>query len=133
MSLLSRIAYKGSYGKGGKWVLAILAVAVGVTIYVLFQIGPVYQEKWRFEDYMEENMRRLRALGEDGIFELLDNYAVDNKIPVRPDEDCVFEGDLGHPGTMECNYEVTVKFPKYDHVMHVRAYKYVPRIPSTSH
>jgi hypothetical protein len=82
---------------------------------------------------MEENMKRLYSLGEEGIFELLDRYAADNGLPVRPDEDCVFEGELAQTGTMVCNYQVTVKFPKYDHVMQVRAYKYISRIPVTSH
>lgn len=131
MSWFMKLVTGGSRG-GAKIFIVLLIAILGSGIYAASKFGPVYMDKWDLEDYMEGQIRRLYSLGEDGIFEQVDNFVVEHNIPVRPYEDCEFEGELGEPGYMECNYMVTIYFPKYVHQMPVRAYKRVPKIPWTS-
>ena len=89
-------------------ILVIAAIIVGVLLAA--KLGPVYGAKWDLEDYMESLLMRFSSLEEDGVFNNLQDYVEKHNIPVRSWEDCNFDGYVGEPGTLTCDYSVNVNF-----------------------
>ncbi len=113
------------------WIfLIVLVLAAGV--FLLGKFGPIYTEKWDFQDFMESMMKNLYSTGVDGMYEGLDRYVEENKLPLHPDEDCNFNGDIGSPGTLVCKYDVKIQLPGYLYIYHVRAEAKVKKIPSVA-
>jgi hypothetical protein len=123
---------KGQKGDAKIWIVLIVII-VAISLYLVIKLKPVYSAKWDFEKYVEEQIRRLYVLGEDGIFELADEYAQEHNMPVRPYEDCTLSVEFAQEGRMVCNYKEEIHFPgNYTYVMPIRAEAFVPRVPTTS-
>lgn len=133
MSLGKKAVRSASPGAMTFWVVVIVLILI-VAIYLGVKLAPIYQQKWDFEDRMEVVLKRASIVSEDEMFEILQEYADKNKIPVKVWEDCRFEGSPGKPGTLYCDYAITTHFlgDFYVRDIKVRAKKFLPKIPESS-
>jgi len=124
---------KGQEGDAKIWIVLIV-LAVIISLYLVVKMKPIYDAKWDFENYTEETIRRLYVLGEEGIFETVDEYAKKKNYTVRPYEDCTLTAEFTKEGRMVCNYKEKLQFPgNYTYILKVKAVAFVPRVPTTSH
>ena len=131
MSYSYQIISKGSRGDAKIWIILIVLIVFG-GVYASTKFGPVYSNKWEMEDYMEGQIRRMAILSEEELFDIIDQYAQKNQIPISVFEDCKYSGEPGEEGIMTCEYDEKINFPRYVYVYHVRVVARVPRIPRTA-
>lgn len=133
MDIRKRVMRSSSPGVN-KIVIIVLAVAVVIGVFVLAKFGPIYNAKWGLEDFMEDTIGRLRALGEQGIMEDIEKYCKGQNIPLDPYHQCKFTGDFGKPGRIECKYKVEMMFPgmKEPYIHHITAVATRTKIPNDS-
>jgi hypothetical protein len=124
-----------------KFSIAVILIVIVGGIYLLSKFGPVYQDKWKLEDRMEDDLRRTASLGQEGIFGDLAAFTEKNGIPAPPadplipsDGTCKFIGEPGKPGNISCHYTVLIEFPllKNPYPYEVVASKHLTYIPLTS-
>ena len=114
-----------------KYTLAVIALLIAGGIYYLSRFGPVYEDKWRFEDRMIEDLGRMATLHEEGIIVELAHYAEKNNIPCEPAKQCQISGEEGKKGFIKCDYTVLMVFPllkePYKFQIHILAKRsYIP-------
>ena len=133
MDIRKRVMRSSSPGVN-KVVIIVLVVIVAGGVFVLSKFGPVYNDKWGLEDFMEHTIGRLRSLGEEGIMQDIDKYCKGQNIPIDPYHQCKFKGDFGKPGTITCKYKVEIMFPgmKEPYVHHMTAKGHRTKIPMDS-
>jgi hypothetical protein len=133
MEIAFKARRSGSRGVS-KFTLVVIALVVGGGIFMLSKFGPVYQQKWRFEDRMREDLGRMAALHNEGILGELAHYAEEKGIPIEPAKQCMIVGEEGKPGSITCNYEVLMDFPlmKEPYKLKLQAFGKRSHIPLTS-
>jgi hypothetical protein len=111
MDQVGKFVRAGSPGLS-KIAIVIIVAALAVGIFVLSKFGPIYNEKWSFEDKLEETLGRLAQLEEEGLREDIQAYC-DNHGMTYVDawENCTVYGTPGKPGRIVCNYNREIRFP----------------------
>jgi hypothetical protein len=101
----------GSVGGVKIYILAAMILAAGV--FVASKFGPHFQTKWELEDKMEDVMKRLVRVGEEGIFDELQLYVDEQKLGFNVYDNCTFSGEVGGAAKWVCTYDVNIGLPKY--------------------